>query len=45
MAKLKEQNYDAILMDIKMPNLDGMETLERVQELVPDTPVIMISDH
>ena len=45
LAKLKEQNYDAILMDIKMPNLDGMETLERVQELVPDTPVIMISGH
>ena len=45
LAKLKEQNYDAILMDIKMPNLDGMETLERVQELTPDTPVIMISGH
>ena len=45
LTKLKEQNYDAILMDIKMPNLDGMETLERVQELVPDTPVIMISGH
>jgi DNA-binding NtrC family response regulator len=45
LAKLKEQSFDAILMDIKMPNLDGMETLERLQEVAPDTPVIMISGH
>jgi two-component system, NtrC family, nitrogen regulation response regulator NtrX len=45
LAKLKEQSYDLILMDIKMPNLDGLETLERIQELTPDTPVIMISGH
>nr|WP_290928421.1 response regulator [Haliscomenobacter sp.] len=45
LAKLKEQTFDAILMDIKMPNLDGMDTLERLQEVAPDTPVIMISGH
>ncbi len=43
--KVKEQKYDAIILDIKMPKMDGMEVLERIQLLVPDTPVIMISGH
>jgi DNA-binding NtrC family response regulator len=45
LAKIKKTQYDAILLDIKMPKMDGMETLERLQELAPDTPVIMISGH
>jgi len=45
LAKIKKTPYDAILLDIKMPKMDGMETLERLQELAPDTPVIMISGH
>jgi two-component system response regulator AtoC len=34
---------DAILLDVMMPELDGLLTLERVRELVPDTPVVMLS--
>lgn len=45
LAKLKQTRYDVLLLDIKMPKMDGMETLERIQELAPDTPVIMISGH
>lgn len=45
LAKIKKQQFDVILLDIKMPKMDGMETLERLQELNPDTPVIMISGH
>lgn len=45
LVKLKQSNFDVIIMDIKMPKMDGMETLERVQLLTPDTPVIMISGH
>ena len=45
LVKLKKDNYDVIIMDIKMPKMDGMEALERVQLLAPDTPVIMISGH
>jgi len=45
LVKLKKDTYDVIIMDIKMPKMDGMEALERIQLLVPDTPVVMISGH
>ena len=41
---LKDQEYDAILCDIKMPDMDGIEVLEQVKA-TGDTPVIMISGH
>lgn len=42
---LKKNDYDAILCDIKMPEMDGIEALEKIQELKPDTPIIMLSGH
>jgi two-component system, NtrC family, nitrogen regulation response regulator NtrX len=44
-TKVETTQYDVIIMDIKMPKLDGLEALERIQTLAPDTPVIMISGH
>ena len=41
---MKENEYDAVLLDIKMPHMDGMEVLDRILEEY-DTPVIMISGH
>jgi len=45
LVKLKQGSYDIIVLDIKMPKMDGIEALERIQILAPDTPVIMISGH
>ncbi|MDG1432840.1 MAG: sigma-54 dependent transcriptional regulator [Saprospiraceae bacterium] len=45
LGKLKKSKYDVVIMDIKMPKMDGMEALERVQTISSDTPVIMISGH
>ena len=45
LVKLKKEKYDVVIMDIKMPKMDGIEALERIQMISPDTPVIMISGH
>lgn len=43
--KIKENNYDCILCDIKMPKKDGIEVLQIAKEEKPDVPFIVISGH
>jgi UDP-3-O-[3-hydroxymyristoyl] N-acetylglucosamine deacetylase len=43
---LKESsNFSAVLLDIWMPGLDGIQTLEEIKRLFPEIPVIIISGH
>ncbi|MBK7967552.1 MAG: sigma-54-dependent Fis family transcriptional regulator [Bacteroidetes bacterium] len=42
---VEKEKFDIILSDIKMPKMDGIEVLEKLQELSPETPVVMISGH
>ena len=44
-SKIKKSQYDLVLCDIKMPKMDGIEVLEKIQEIQPDLPVVMISGH
>lgn len=43
--KIKENNYDCILCDVKMPKMDGIEVLQQALEARPDVPFIIISGH
>ncbi|HJQ33337.1 MAG TPA: response regulator [Pyrinomonadaceae bacterium] len=40
---LGEQSYDAVLTDISMPGLSGLELLSRLRQEQPDTPVIVVT--
>ena len=42
---VEKNRYNAILCDIKMPGMDGIEVLEKIMAINPDVPVIMISGH
>jgi len=43
LAKLKEKEFGLILLDIRMPGMDGMEVLRQVREIRPDIRIIMIT--
>lgn len=43
LAKLKEKEYDLILLDLRMPGMDGMEVLRNIREIHPDIHVIIIT--
>ncbi len=42
---VKEHDYDAIVSDVKMPGMGGIELLSHIRELRPDTPVMLITGH
>jgi len=42
---VQEYDYDAIVCDIKMPGMDGLVLLEKIKELRPDTPTLLITGH
>lgn len=42
---LRQKDYDVILTDLKMPNMDGMEVLEQISELRPGAKVIVITGY
>ncbi len=42
LKQIESDPPDAVLLDIWMPGMDGMETLERMKTQIPNLPVIMI---
>src|SRR5690606_37072256 len=45
LEKIKKEDYDLILCDIKMPKMDGVEVLETAKKLKPESTIVMISGH
>ncbi|MCX6258908.1 MAG: sigma-54 dependent transcriptional regulator [Bacteroidia bacterium] len=42
---LKDNEIDLIILDIRLPEMDGLDVLKRIKSLYPDIEVIMISGH
>ncbi len=42
---IREYDYDAIVSDIKMPGMDGLALLEKIKELRPGVPTLLITGH
>jgi two-component system nitrogen regulation response regulator NtrX len=45
LEKIKNNEYDLVLCDIKMPKMDGVEVLEAAKKIKPEIPMVMISGH
>ena len=43
--RIRNEEIDLVLCDIKMPKMDGVEVLEAIKKLKPEVPVVMISGH
>ncbi|HJU04581.1 MAG TPA: response regulator [Nitrospiraceae bacterium] len=45
LGRIEATDYDAIVSDIRMPDMDGLMLLERIRTLRPSTPTILITGH
>lgn len=43
LALIKQRSPDIVITDLRMPGLDGIELIKVIKELVPDTPVLILT--
>ncbi len=43
LKEVKEKSYDLVMMDVKMPVMNGVETYKKMKEFAPKLPVIMVT--
>jgi two-component system nitrogen regulation response regulator NtrX len=42
---VKNENFDMVILDVKLPGIDGIETFKKIHSNLPDLDVLMISGH
>lgn len=45
LALLKDNDVQVVILDVKMPEMDGIETLQKIRQIYPHLPVIMLTGH
>jgi len=45
LALFQEEDFDVAVVDLKLPDADGMEIMRRFREVRPEVPVIIITAH
>jgi DNA-binding NtrC family response regulator len=43
LVKIKNRNFDAIVLDVMMPGMGGIETLKRIRKEYPELQIIMLT--
>lgn len=44
-AQVEDKNFDAIVVDLAMPGINGIETMKRIKEKRPDLEIIILTGH
>jgi DNA-binding response OmpR family regulator len=45
LLKLREKKFDVVMLDLKLPGMDGLEVLRKINKDFPDLPVLLITGH
>lgn len=45
LEKAREKQFDLVFLDTRLPGMDGVETLEKIKQILPDAVVVMMSGH
>jgi len=45
LGRIDDTDYDLMLLDLRMPGLDGLEVLQRTRRQAPDLPVVIVTAH
>lgn len=42
---VRAERFDAVVMDVRMPGMDGLETLRQMKQIAPALPVLLLTGH
>jgi DNA-binding NtrC family response regulator len=45
LSKMRESKFDVVVLDLKLPGMDGLEVLRRINDSYPQVPVLLITGH
>ena len=45
LESIQADDYDAVVLDLKMPGMDGLETLQKIRRIAPHLEVIVLTGH
>ena len=45
LKKIKEENFDAVILDFMMPGMDGMQALKEIKARRPESQIILLTGH